>query len=304
MEIFSHIDFGQVQLAKAQGSPDEGKREIFIKASVLIEDMDKEAVKMDAIKDSLDFFLRKAAGKITYEHITESSRSDPRILIGEAEEAAFTKDKKEFFAKGFLYKGVEWADTIYKQMNSGAKYKASIGGQILKREEEYVEAIGKTLPCISRLRMTHIALTAFPVNPATESRLKPFGAFLKSLHSQVKVCWCDDKGCYCELRGGGCEADRGNKSLTTGPLETDVSQKTGGGSLTVSPINDSKLIDTSFAQGLFKDWIRTPDITKIPDQESLIGTFRQQGATKDEASFISKFIGKNSISIEKILNAH
>lgn len=59
--------------------------------------------------------------------------------------------------------------------------KATVGGFIKDRARRFVKALGREVEDITRLVLTHIAITPFPVNQATQVQVIPFGEFAKSL---------------------------------------------------------------------------------------------------------------------------
>jgi hypothetical protein len=257
-------------------------RIIYLKAATEDLDLEEEITKSSAISESLPYFLEE--GKLTYEHITKENRHDPTILIGEPIEARISRSG-EFFCKRFLYSNpkLEKAEAVWQLLQAKAKLKASVGGFIKDRARRFVKAIGREIEQITKLVLTHIAITPFPVNQATQVQVVPFGEFAKSL-----------------FLGAPDEQEALAKELVAGS-GTDVAKLTGGRALTVSPLSE-EMIDTAFCADLFKDFLREVEIDEFDaDPKVLLRRFKERGATKREARELARQVSRNRATIEEFI---
>jgi hypothetical protein len=268
------------ELGKSRKEREE--RIIYLKAATEDLDLEEEITKSSAISESLPYFLED--GKLTYEHITKENRHDPSLLIGEPIEARISPSG-EFFCKGRLYNNpkLEKAEAVWQLLLAKAKLKASVGGFIKDRSRTFVKAIGREIDHITKLVLTHIAVTPFPVNQATQVQVVPFGEFAKSL-----------------FLGAPDEQEALAKELVAGS-GTDVAKLTGGRALTVSPLSE-EMIDTAFCADLFKDFLREVDIESLDtDRKALIRRFRERGATKREARELARQVSRTRGRIEELI---
>ena len=199
--------FDTLTLTKAVDDKDEDDWTVYIEATNDIPDFEGEAVQVKAIEEALGYFLED--GKLTWEHVTKDRRHDPSIFIGEPLDAGI-KDGR-LFVKARLLKHVKKAQEVWDILRSNGKLKASIGGFVKERKEEWNRWAKKKIPTISKFHFNHLAITPWPINQATKVQMVPFGIFAKSLwsgHEACENCTCesDDPNNHCEYA----------KALTTG----------------------------------------------------------------------------------------
>jgi hypothetical protein len=168
------VDFG---LVKAEPLTPGQPWMIYIQASTPGVDYDGERVLPQAMQDARPYFL--ANGRISYEHITPDTRHDPSVLIGEPREMTITPDGRTL-VKAELYQRVKKAQEVWDILQSGGKMKASVGGSILRRQQDVTGT-----PVVTKLFLNHIALTPWPVNDDTNVQLTPYDSFMKALGYRV-----------------------------------------------------------------------------------------------------------------------
>lgn len=162
------IDAG---LVKAGTAATQEPWMIYIQASAPVMDHEGEVVIPEALRDAADYMLRN--GKVTYEHVTKDTRTDPTILIGEPTSVHITPDGRTLVTAR-LYEHQPKAQAVWNILQSGGRLKASIGGTVLARDPNNDAHITKVF-------WNHLALTSWPVNEATGVSLTPYAEFVKSL---------------------------------------------------------------------------------------------------------------------------
>lgn len=213
--------FDTLTLAKAEDGGKDEEWIVYIEATNDIPDLEDEAVQVKAIEEALGYFLED--GKLTWEHVTPDKRHDPSIFIGEPLEAGIAKGR--LFVKAKLWKHVQKARDVWDILQSGGKLKASVGGFVKEKKDEWNRWAKKKIPTISKFVFNHLAITPWPINQATSVQTVPIGTFAKSLwsgHEACTSCECDDSD-----PDGHCEYA---KALTAG-AGLSPSTMTGGRAL-------------------------------------------------------------------------
>lgn len=166
------VDLGLVKAGPVTDAP----WLIYVQASAPKIDHEGELIVPRAMQRGMAYFLEN--GQITYEHVDQSTRHDPSILIGRPLRGLVTPDGRTL-VEGRLYERAEKAQHVWNILQSGGRLKASIGGAVLARDPEGGAVITDIL-------WTHLALTSWPVNEDTGVSLMPYGEFLaKALGATV-----------------------------------------------------------------------------------------------------------------------
>jgi len=192
-------------------------RIVYLTASTESIDVENERMLRSTMEKALGWFLKY--GKITYQHLTDEVRNDPRkesdAIIGEPLDGVVTDDGR-MLIKAFLYSGHDVADNVWSALDSGGKWQASVGGmKALGRE---ILEKGRKVRNIVKAFIDHIAITPWGKNATTEVTIQKYPEFSRALA----------------------------KSLSATPVSTDVSQKTGGDAITKNSIDgDPKEKDAS-----------------------------------------------------------
>lgn len=169
--------------ALVKGAEEGGKWIVYLEASNEGLDQDSEVLLCKALKDAADYYLTH--GVLSWDH-QHKRTNDPKYIVGEPLDVAFT-DKNATLVKGFLYKENEVAQSIWKNICSGAtKLGASVGGGILKKAKDVAHGIKGT---IARVIWDETALTHKPVNDLTLGKVQiiPFTEFAKALSAGYGV---------------------------------------------------------------------------------------------------------------------
>jgi hypothetical protein len=189
-----------------KGVEEDGKWIVYLQASNEMKDQDGETVEMTALKKAADYFM--SHGVLSWDH-KHKVTNDPGFIIGEPLDVKFTP-RGETLVKGFLYKGNDIAQKVWKNINSGARrLGASIGGGILQKAES----------TIKQVVWDETALTHKPVNDMTLGTVQvvPFAAFAKALTAGSGVNAAMFTGGRAmtpeSLQGAGAVRDRDLRSL-------------------------------------------------------------------------------------------
>lgn len=153
-----------------KGKEENGKWIVYLQASNEMKDLHGEIMDMDGLKKASDYYL--SHGVLSWDH-KHKETGDPRFIIGEPMEVKFTDDRKTL-VKGFLYKMNDIAQSLWKNIKSGAtKLGASVGGGILQKSKD----------SIKRVIWNETAITHKPVNDGTLGNVQvvPFAEFMKAL---------------------------------------------------------------------------------------------------------------------------
>ncbi len=197
----------------------EGKRIFYGRASDETLDLDEQKVASSAIQKSLSYFLKY--GKFDWDH---KSKNDPKFIIGQPLAAEIKN--KEFFVKGEMFKGIPVADDTWKLMKAGAKLGFSLTGKIHGITQELDKALNKSVPKISKLILTGIAVTPAPKNYNTYCQ--PWTEFAKSLS------W---------------EKDASELSETEIREEVEKSMNTATGAAQIGQSLENKVTTTTYGDG-------------------------------------------------------
>jgi hypothetical protein len=144
---------------------------VYMQASNEIRDQEGDIIEMGALKKARDYYL--SHGVLSWNHM-HKIKQDPKFIVGEPMAVEFT-EKNETILKGKLYKKNDIAQSIWKNIQSGAKkLGASVGGGILHKSAD---------KRVSTVIWDETAITHCPVNDGTLGNVQivPFKEFMKAL---------------------------------------------------------------------------------------------------------------------------
>lgn len=170
--------YGLVKAVPAPGTAEPGKEwELFIQSSSEDIDLEGERVMQAALRRAAPFYL--ARGRLTWEHITNETRLDPSIYVGQPLDVRFTDDGRTL-ERGWLYQSPNKpkAREAWGILESGGSLYASIGGM---RLDDGGKKVIDGVPTITSLLWTHTALTPYAVNYYTNVQTIPPQEFYKAL---------------------------------------------------------------------------------------------------------------------------
>ena len=144
---------------------------VYLEASNENLDQDEEVVLQKALMDNKDYYLQN--GVVSYDHLHSRGVRDPGMVIGEPIDVKFNLNTRSTLVKGRLYEKNENAIKVWNNLQSRARYGASVGGGILS----------KSKGMISKLVWADTAITPSPVNSTVKGNVQmgPFKEFCKSL---------------------------------------------------------------------------------------------------------------------------
>lgn len=213
-----------------KGAEEDGKWIVYMEASNEGLDQEEEQILQKGLKEAKDYYL--SHGVISWDH-QHKHQHEPKYIIGEPMDVRFPKDGRTL-VKGWLYQHNETAIDLWKNIQSGARLGASIGGGVIQKSQPGED--GKSWPVISRVLWNETAITHKPVNQDTlgKTTLVPFPEFAKALMASADVLDKQD------------ETDPFWKAMMAGS-GVDASSFTGGRALTGESL-DEKLVDLTFGQ--------------------------------------------------------
>jgi len=170
----------ELQIDKAV--EEDGYRIIYLHAHSENQDLQKETIATNALKESSDYFMHN--GFLDYHHAGERNKDvpDPQDIIGYPLELKFRGN--DAFVKAVLHKGDKLADDIWKGLHCQPpkRFSASIAG---KRIKTFQKANGVYT---TKLIWTSLAITPSPVNMDTSvSANDTYSVFLKGLFSSAET---------------------------------------------------------------------------------------------------------------------
>lgn len=167
---FSNPFYSPFDSVLIKGKEEDGKWIVYLQASNEMKDLDGETLDMDGLKKASGYYL--SHGVLSWDH-KHKETNDPRFIIGEPLEVKFSENR-ETLVKGFLYKMNDIAQSLWKNIKSGATMLgASVGGGILQKSKS----------AIKQVIWNETAITHKPVNDGTlgNVQLVPFAEFVKAL---------------------------------------------------------------------------------------------------------------------------
>ncbi|MGH7238593.1 MAG: hypothetical protein ACREHG_00855, partial [Candidatus Saccharimonadales bacterium] len=159
-----------------KASEEEGKWIMYLEASNEALDQEDESVLQKALKDAAPYYLEH--GNISWDHKHKDLKTDfdPKYIIGEPLDVAFTDDTRQTLVKGVLYKYNKLAQSLMDNLMSGStRFGSSVGGYTLHKDE-----LRKS---VDQVYWDEIAITWKPVNDLTLGTvgLVPYREFVKAL---------------------------------------------------------------------------------------------------------------------------
>ena len=152
----TYTPYGIAKAAPAPGTAVAGREwELYITSSTPDTDLEGERVQQEALKMAAPYYLAK--GRLTFEHITNETRLDPSMYVGEPIEVKFPSDGRTL-ERGWLYQSPykPKAREVWGILESGGSLYASIGGMRLDQGgKKTIDGV----PTITSLLWTHTALT-------------------------------------------------------------------------------------------------------------------------------------------------
>jgi hypothetical protein len=144
---------------------------VYLEASNENLDQDEESVLQKALMENKDYYLQN--GVISYDHL-HTRMKDPGMVIGEPIDVKFNLETRSTLVKGRLYEKNENAVKVWNNLQSRAKYGASVGGAILAKSKSSQ---------ITKVVWNDTAITPSPVNTTVKGNVQmvPFKEFCKSL---------------------------------------------------------------------------------------------------------------------------
>lgn len=231
-----------------KGVEEDGKWIVYLQASNEMLDQDGEIIDMSALQKAKDYFL--SHGVLSWDHKHKATH-DPKYIIGEPLEVQFT-NTRETLVKGFLYKANDIAQNVWKNLQSGARLGASVGGGILQKSEN----------AIKEVIWDETAITHKPINDGTLGNVQmvPFAVFAKALTA-----------------GGGVDASTftGGRALTHESLQGNPSD-------TVPPPEELK--------GLFGDLLKAVRNHKITTYNDMLNFVYDRGYEGNSAAKIINYL--------------
>jgi hypothetical protein len=171
----SYIGLGDVLIRASKSEPNV----IFIEASNMAEDTQKDVVLQKALKEEANNFIKK--GVISYDHLHKAEKN-PKYIIGEPLEVKFPDDGRTL-VKGRIYPSNEYGKAVLQLAKDGStRLGGSVGGAILKRAIMHVDSLNKSVRAIVKVLWDEVAVTYQPINEKTLGNVSylPFAEFKKS----------------------------------------------------------------------------------------------------------------------------
>lgn len=173
--VDSYIGMGKVLIRASATEPNV----IFIEASNMSEDTQKDILLQTALKEEAENFLRK--GLISYDHLHKIEKN-PKYIIGEPLDVKFPDDGKTL-VKAKIYPSNEYGKSILQLAKDGStRLGGSVGGAIIKRDKAYIDSLKKSVRAIVKVLWDEVAITYQPINEDTLGKVSylPFEEFNKS----------------------------------------------------------------------------------------------------------------------------
>jgi hypothetical protein len=192
LETTRHIDINQdnayspFSTALIKAKEEDGKWMIYLEASNEGKDQQDEVMLCKALMEQRADYL--ANGVISWDHM-HIIKKDPKYQIGEPLDVKFSGTTT--LVKGFLYKKNEVAQSVWNNIQSGARLGASIGGGVIQKSNR-LNSNGASE--IHKIKWLDTAICQSPVLSSTFGKVSdvPFAEFAKSLMAGSGV----DAGSY------------------------------------------------------------------------------------------------------------
>jgi hypothetical protein len=264
-----------------KGQDEGGKWNVYLEASNEGLDQDQEVILQKALNEAAPYYL--SHGVLSWDH-KHKHTGNPEFIIGEPLDVAFRKDGRTL-VKGFLYKENEIAKSVWKNIISGARLGASIGGGILKKSAERGAGL------ISRIIWNETAITHKPVNDGTLGNvsLVPFEEFAKALLTMEAPGEVQDTDDFWKAltAGSGVNAANysGGRALSGESLDNEVADLTfGSRDVPEVPYEEGRRYFDGLLAGLSKG--------KIASLNDVVSYTQDQGYSDSVAATLIDFVAR------------
>lgn len=221
-----------LDLCKARVAEEAGDRFVYCEASNEAIDQQNEKIKLDALLESRDLFLRQ--GNLDIDHLTlvgyRLGLSNPHEWeLGQP--VAAEPRNGSMWVKGRIYVGQEKADFFWKSLTDlvpPMRWHPSVAGEVLERKTIVDPRTKATRRIVTKAKWLNLGFSKQPQNLSLAGvSVQPLGAFAKAAAWAAGDRCCDHGDCDGD---GLCETDTFQKTITAG-YGTDSAALTGGGAL-------------------------------------------------------------------------
>jgi len=219
-------------MLKTRVADEAGDRFIYCEASNEAVDQQNERIRLGALLESRDLFLRQ--GNLDIDHLTlvgyRLGLSNPHEWELGQPVAAEANDGS-MWVKGRIYTGQEKADYFWKsltEMVPPMRWHPSVAGEVLERKTIVDPRTKATRRIVTKARWINLGFSKQPQNLSLAGvSVQPIGAFQKAAAWALGERCCDHGDCDGD---GQCETTEFQKTITAG-YGTDSATLTGGGAL-------------------------------------------------------------------------
>jgi len=224
------LTFGD--LLKTRVADEAGDRFVYCEASNEAVDQQNERIKLDALLESRDLFLRQ--GNLDVDHLTlvgyRLGLANPHEWeLGQP--VAAEARGGSMWVKGRIYVGQDKADFFWKsltQLTPPMRWHPSVAGEVLERKTVVDPRTKATRRIVTKAKWLNLGFSKQPQNLSLAGvSVQPIGAFTKAAAWALGERCCDHGDCDGD---GLCETRDFQKTVTAG-YGTDSATLTGGGAL-------------------------------------------------------------------------